>query len=356
MQAIKPFPFSKSVFILNINFILIPNHSHSKMETLSADILIEILTKLPPKSLFRLSSVSKQWQSLISDKYLKNKLPLMLSGVYHLSHSAKASSTVDKPRFACFSENGFEDMSLGFFPFNHISSIIDCCHGLLLCYSSVNDLYYVCNPILKTWFQLPKVEKRSKLTILAFDPCHSMQYKAVCFTAWRAQGAEVEVYSSETGIWTSCLLHFGVDTDKMSATIRYFDGVLYVLALPRSVVGVNLETMSCHRIELPEKVRLDGCIGKSCGQLHYCSKNGKQINIWVMMDSNWRLKHSISVQSEMVKFSAFHPELEIVYLWMPGKIISYDLVNKRFDDVCEFGSEMKDAYLIQMWLYPFFTC
>ncbi|KAM0946442.1 putative quinoprotein alcohol dehydrogenase-like superfamily [Dioscorea sansibarensis] len=326
------------------------------METLSDDILIEILTKLPFKSLFRLSSVSKQWQSLISDKYLKNKLPLMLSGVYHLSDSAKASS-VDKPRFACFSDNGFEDMSLSFFPFNHVSSIIDCCHGLLLCYSSLNDSYYVCNPILKKWFQLPKLEKRSKLSILAFDPCHSIQYKAVCFTAWRAQGAEVEVYSSETGIWTSCLLNFGVDTDKMSATIRYFDGVLYVLALPRFVIGVNLETMSCRRIELPEKVTFDGCIGKSCGQLHYCSKNGKQINIWVMMDSSsWSLKHSFSVHSEKVRFLAFHPELGIVYLWTPGKIISYNLVDKRFDDVCEFVSEMKEAFLIQMWLYPFFTC
>ncbi|KAJ0972153.1 hypothetical protein J5N97_020112 [Dioscorea zingiberensis] len=328
--------------------------------SLTDDILIEILTKLPLKSLFRLTSVSKQWQRLISDRYLSNKLPLMLSGVYHFPHNAKTG--VEKPRFAWLSENGFEDMSLSFFPFNLSSTIIDCCHGLLLFYSSLHGRFYVCNPILKKWFQLPKLGKSNHLSILAFDPRHAARYRVVCFTGWLAQGAEIEIYSSETGEWAAGLLHWGVDTDRMSATMRYFDGVLYVLALPQFVVGINLEGMSCQQIELPEMVKHDGCVGKSGGLLHYSSNNGKQINIWTLNSSKWSLKHSISFQFtveeplEMVNFLGFHPELDIVYLWVPGKIVSYNLMNKRFDVVCEFGLELKDAYLIQMWLHPFFSC
>ncbi|XP_038978241.1 F-box protein At5g07610-like [Phoenix dactylifera] len=339
--------------------------------SLSDDLLTQILTRLPLKSLFRFNCVSKAWYGLISDNYLRSKLPLITSGVYYSYNS----NLTREPRYAHTSENGLEDCNLDFFPFHHNSSIIDSCNGLLLYYSCFPSKFYVVNPTAKRWVALPEPIRSSQLSILTFDPCHSPNYKVICFTSWLEQGSEIEVFSSETGRWVEHELHWGLSTDTMSATMQYFDGILYIIAYPKHIVAINLAEMDCHLIELPEPMKREGSVGKSRGSLHYTHNDGEQIRIWKLKDFNlhkWVLKHRIDVRatvernykrihsndslaalSDQFNFLAFHPEKEVVYLSLPGKLVSYDLSKKRIEEVCEFGKERERAHLIQIWLFPF---
>lgn len=338
---------------------------------LSDDLLTEILTRIPLKPLFRFNCVSKAWYGLISDNYLRSKLPLITSAVYY----GYNSNLTGEPRYALTSENGLQDCNLDFFPFHHNSSIIDSCNGLLLYYSSFPSTFYVVNPSTKRWLALPEPMKRSQLSILTFDPCHSPNYKVICFTRWLEQGSEIEVFSSETGRWVEHELQWGINTDTISATMQYFDGILYILAYPKHIVAISLAEMDCHQIELPEPMKREASVGKSRGCLHYTLNDGEQLRIWKLEDSNvhkWVLKHCIDVRatvkrnckrvhssaslatlSDQFNFLAFHPEEEVVYLSVPGKIVSYDLSKKKIEEVCEFGKERERTHLIQIWLFPF---
>ncbi|XP_072965329.1 putative F-box protein At1g47790 [Typha angustifolia] len=323
------------------------------------DLLEEILVRLPLKSLFRFKCVSKSWHGMISDDHFRRRLPLVTSAVFYRGSSDQDGA----PRYAFVSDDHhLEECNLDFFPYHDKSTIIDSCNGLLLSYSSPSTAFYVVNPSVKRWVALPKPLKKTHLSVLAFDPCDSPDYKVVCFTAWRAHGAEIEVFSSETAKWTEHELQWGIDTDAMSATMHYFHGVLYVLAYPNHIVGINLHKMHCRKIELPEPTRRDGRIGHSGGRLHYSHNDGEEVKVWMVTDldeSNWVLKDSIRVQEvverrSQINLLAFHPEREVLYFWMPGRLVSYDLKKKRIEESWEFATEIKDkAHLIQIWLFPF---
>lgn len=322
--------------------------------SLTDDMLVEIFNKHPLKTVSRFRCVSKPWHQLINNECIRTRHPLIISGVFYYSGA--------DPRYGSISNGRFSTSDLSFFPFHHNSQLIDCCNGLLLFFSWTHDSFYVCNPATQRWVALPKPHKRTLLSILVFDPCRSPHYKVICFTGWRAQGAELEVLSSNTMKWAEREVHWGVDTDAMSATMRYFDGSLHILAYPQQMVSIDLDDMTCNRIELPEPANHDRCMGKSGGHLYFTNKDGEKLRIWMLDKGSkpckWVLKYIISVPETRrdlrrgFNFLAFHPEMEIVYVWVPGKVVSYDLESKRFEVVCELREEMESAYFLQLWLFP----
>nr|XP_009393491.2 PREDICTED: F-box protein At5g07610-like [Musa acuminata subsp. malaccensis] len=333
-----------------------------KPPTMSDDVFMEILARLPLKSLFRFKCVSRAWRRLISDDYFLRRLPLLTSAVfYHCNADAKEA------RFACTAGGGdLQECGLEFFPFHRDSDIVDCCSGLLLSYSRLRATFYVVSPITKRWVALPQTLKSTHLAVLAFDPCHSSEYRVISFTGWIAQGSELEVFSSATGDWAQHSLHWGVDSDTMTATLRYFAGILYVVAFPNYIVAIDLDGMRCRRIELPEPIKPEGSIDKSGGFLHYTCSDGGRLKVWMLEDADggeWVLKHSIEVATilrqvpvktrQQLQLLALHPEREVVYLRAPGRLVSYDLEKKEAEVVCEFRKEKEGVYLVQIWLFPF---
>ncbi|XP_078182197.1 F-box protein At5g07610-like [Carex rostrata] len=327
--------------------------------SMNEDLLIEILARLPLKSLSRFKCVSKTWCRLISDKYLQQKLPLISTGVFFRSESDQFK----EPRYASTADDGvIKESRLDFFPSHGKSTIVDACNGLLLYYQTAPVTFYVVNTITRRWVSLPKPCRMTQLSILAFDPYSSPHYKVICFTGWRARGAELEIYSSETGRWDQRDIEFGIETDAISATMHYFNNILYILANPNLIVAINLTKLSCNLIKLPEKMNQDGRVGHSQGHLHYAHIDGKKLQIWklkaVSNRSDWVLKHETSVRDFIgtrgIKPSilAFHPEKELVYLWIPSKMISYNFREKKLEGMWKFDKEKGKAYLIQIWLFP----
>ncbi|KAJ4799252.1 F-box family protein [Rhynchospora pubera] len=326
--------------------------------SMNEDLLIEILARLPLKSLSRFKCVSKSWHRLISDKYLQQKLPLISTGVFFRSESDQFK----EPRYAYTAADGvIEDSQLDFFPFHEKSTIVDGCNGLLLYYRPAPVTFYVVNTTTKKWVSLPRPQKITQLSILAFDPYSSPEFKVLCFTAWRARGAELEIYSSKTGSWDQHEIQFGIETDAISATMHYFNNVLYILAYPNRVVAVNLTKITCNLIKLPEPMNRDGRVGHSQGHLHYAYIDENKLKIWMLKDakrSEWALKHETSVRqfigTREIKpnILAFHPEKELVYIWVPWKMVSYNLRERRLEGMWKFDKERGKAYLIQIWLFP----
>ncbi|TVU20505.1 hypothetical protein EJB05_36716, partial [Eragrostis curvula] len=96
--------------------------------SLPDDIIAEILSRVPYKSLCRFKCVSRPWLALCSDPSVRRKCPQTRSGFFFDSTGFL--------QFVNVSGRGppMVDPSLSFLPAGSRDLIIsDCCNGLLLC-------------------------------------------------------------------------------------------------------------------------------------------------------------------------------------------------------------------------------
>lgn len=123
------------------------------------EVILQILSRLPMKSLFRTKCVCKLWYKLVSDKYfiqLYNEMsvrnPMVLIEVTESSHFRSSLICVDNFR-------GVSEFSLDFI--KDRVKVRASCNGLLCC-SSIPDkgVYYVCNPMTKEYKLLPRSRER----------------------------------------------------------------------------------------------------------------------------------------------------------------------------------------------------
>ncbi|KAL8205057.1 hypothetical protein R6Q57_010680 [Mikania cordata] len=118
------------------------------------DIILEILARLPIKSLFRTKCVCKLWYKLASHKsFIHAYNQLSVKNVMVLVESSTSSLIlIDNKR-------GVSEVSLDFI--KDRVKIRASCNGLLCC-SSVPDkgVYYVCNPMTREFKLLPRSRER----------------------------------------------------------------------------------------------------------------------------------------------------------------------------------------------------
>lgn len=122
------------------------------------EVVIQILSRLPIKSLFRARTVCKLWHRLLSEDYfvrLYNEASVRSSMVV-----VEVSESLDSvPTFICVdSSRGVSEFSLGFL--NDRVKVRASCNGLLCC-SSIPDkgVHYVCNPVTREYRLLPRRER-----------------------------------------------------------------------------------------------------------------------------------------------------------------------------------------------------
>ncbi|KAF0901086.1 hypothetical protein E2562_037652 [Oryza meyeriana var. granulata] len=330
------------------------------------DLLVEILSRLPFKSLARFKCVSRSWRALISGGYLRRRLPLLAAGLFvHVPHDGDG-----EPRYAtaCSGAGGFEFCDMGFFPLVATAKIVDACEGLLLYRSlaAAASLYVAC-PATRRWAALPVPRREAQLPMLAFDPASSPHYHVVCFVAWQERGATVDVFSSESGAWAERDAVFGVEASSLSPTTHYRGGVLHVLAYPDRVVLMDLATtttMAPCRLapRLPDDVDAGARLGHSRGRLHYAKCDGERVRVWALGDDaspgswQWSLTHTVrfndmTINGE-VKFLAFHPDMaDVVYLSSSaGKMARCDLRKEEIVSSWKLGAE---HHVVRFWLLAF---
>ncbi|KAG2551054.1 F-box protein At5g07610-like [Panicum virgatum] len=149
---------------------------------LTDDLIVEILSRLPVKSICRFKCVSKHWGGLISHPEHRKRLPQTLAGFFY--HTTSDERFPESARhFTNVTGRGTPLIrpSLSFLPGYADIEILDSCSGLLLCRSLTAAgavRYVVCNPATKEWAALPESRQAGKIcdARLGFDPAISPHF------------------------------------------------------------------------------------------------------------------------------------------------------------------------------------
>ncbi|KAM0905682.1 hypothetical protein ACQ4PT_017265 [Festuca glaucescens] len=255
-----------------------------------SDLLPEILSRVPYRSLCRFKCVSRAWLALCSDPAVRKRSPQTLSGFfcYSLRHGRSRLDFLNLSGWG----RPLVDPSLRFVRGYKEVTPLHCCDGILICYCWKVDMeeaeYVVCNPATEEiWAVLtaPRNELMKHLnnTRLCFDPAIPRRFTVFVFMHNFTGIIRVEVYSSETGQWTSMQSEWSPETVVLGEDSRcvFFNGAMHLATChPRSaymldqegklirwIVAVDTEGKTCKRIQMPHDIDSSGFIGQSQGRL-----------------------------------------------------------------------------------------
>uniref|UniRef100_A0ACD5X6T0 Uncharacterized protein n=1 Tax=Avena sativa TaxID=4498 RepID=A0ACD5X6T0_AVESA len=368
------------------------------------DLILEILSRLPARSVHRFKCVSRHWRDLIADPVNRKKLPQTLAGFLYNGYKSGAAWS---RHFASVSGRGFPvDPSLPFIPnkYKHIV-LEDTCNGLLLCAcyktpATIKDeyRYVVCNPATGRWIELPPppqplANRFHSTTRLAFDPAVSSHFHVLQF--WQTSlvmeiyARGVDIFSSQTGAW---IHRDGGLLEKItlfrSTRSVFFAGMLHLVGRLNPVntdkesalvvlVLVDMEGKAWKTIRLPLGSSFE-TVGLSQGCLYYAgstntyfyNNNSKKnrvlsttkITLWCLENydsGEWVLKHSASIDEPLDRtwvdctVFAIHPDCDTVFL-VPtrGEMLACDMQHQKFVHILNLE---KDNVLIYLPYIPLFS-
>ncbi|KAF7098173.1 hypothetical protein CFC21_099935 [Triticum aestivum] len=284
-----------------------PSGSETAAERLTDDLLVEILSRVPAKSLCRFKCVSKHWLGLTNDRNYRRKLPQTLTGFYQgnqLVDSGVPFTNVSGSRHLTHP---------AFLPNRRQVKIMDCCNGLLLCSSYVagdhGDVfrYIVCNPATEEWAEFPYCGYSGLVANarLCFDPAVSPHFHVFLLPVVDICITGVHVYSSETGSWVHKEKRWSgtIDVANDRSTV-YLNGYLHFCAIVDGSDGrlaaVDKEGGARTNFRVPDGLDV-GFIQLSQGCLHYAGfdtddDNVVRLLVYVLKDYDrreWILKHSV---------------------------------------------------------------
>ncbi|KAJ4963329.1 hypothetical protein NE237_023268 [Protea cynaroides] len=304
------------------------------------DLITEILLWLPVKSILKFKYVSKHWLSLISNPqfihnhYIRNR-PSVCGLLLH------KTSNPYNPEFE-------------FVP------LVDNATGApFISLTFVNDA--------AEYKILPRPNGGNVISIsLAFDPLKSPHYKAVSFL--RCDGYvekyQIEIYSSETGLWRSSGDPFTISTGLIHDNIVYWNGAIHWVSWWGTSLYYNVDHECLGMMPMPPLP--DGCrersfryFGESHGHLHLIQiydPDTTNFNIFEMENdySRWFVKYHVNLDAATIAYpemiqkyvdvsawnrfafsilSVVHGKEEedsFLVLHIPNKVISYHLKDGSF--------------------------
>ncbi|XP_077216357.1 F-box protein At5g07610-like isoform X2 [Tasmannia lanceolata] len=340
-----------------MNKTTLSRNSSCRIVDLSDDVLIEIISRLPNKSILRFQCVSKGFCALIFQVFLSpgRKTPLPMSGLFYERGSlARVPGT-------CFPTI---DPTLSFLPSHSTCRVIHSCNGLLLCRDDFQTQLYVCSPITKQFVSLPHLPKfhSTHAIALSFDPSQSRHYRV--FHLFRPSPMEdrfeLMIFYSEMGNWRKTKFMELVPIYGLLGRPVFLNGGLYILNNYNQVLCFDFKGEHFRVIKLPEigAKWYFGCLGVSQGCLNYAENTDSELRIWVLKDcstDNWVLKHDVCIKSlqeqqpeslrllvaqqsscynilsaRIFEPLALHPDLDVVFLQgVQNQILSYHLNSRR---------------------------
>nr|CAB3462683.1 unnamed protein product [Digitaria exilis] len=201
------------------------------------DAIVDILARLPAKSLCRSKCVSKPWRDLIAGRLRCTSLPQTLAGFFYVNddgdevygckcdgdeHSGCTGSDRVVGRFVNPSGRSVPFVSFAFLgkqPKIQQFGMISSCNGLVLfghrqfgdsngwpCPAPAGNLFHFTNPESESDSDSDtEDEGNCKFTYMMFDPAASPHFQLVEFWTPTYEASvveEVHTYSSETGVWS----------------------------------------------------------------------------------------------------------------------------------------------------------
>ncbi|WOG85776.1 hypothetical protein DCAR_0104969 [Daucus carota subsp. sativus] len=289
---------------------------HESLDPLLVELpdsmLMEILQKLPLKSIFCFKSVSKHWFSLISNPKFAKSYTLQIFTKNNYSPPCAIFSSLDQMGFQErvlmrdqeLAHTNFSLQFLGPIIGQASTKLLDSSNGLLLlCSMSDSQIldYYVCNPLTMKWVCLPqplRQPKWVKAAILVEKVSGNFLVVRVAELLFRSKVFNFEIFSSKLGEWRDL-------TMNCSRRIRFFvkarhtvcyNGMILWLVDNHTILAFDPEgnTNDCHFIDLPpdtESMHL-GVLGVSCGLLCYMEVSNNKyeefreqsLGVWTLKD------------------------------------------------------------------------
>ncbi|XP_059639818.1 F-box protein At1g49990-like [Cornus florida] len=351
-------------------------------------LLLEILVRLPVKSIFRFKCVCKHWLSIISDpsfarSYVINRSSqcfrilyryIYVSGFQEILCRLRPDVYMSQKSSLLFLSSFEEQQQLDQY------KVLAMSNGLFL-YCLLGPLiYYVCDPVTGQWVSLPRPGKN-----IHFRPAYTGEglvsrvndenvvtsYKVVR-VEWIPEESNVlnlEAFSSDTGEWREVKLFVahGVRLLKRGVGPILFNGILHWFTYEHGMVAFDpyKNAREGHLINLPEGrdtasvYKYDG-IFRMCdecqGHLRYFEtapdiENHFCFSMWELKDydkGEWYLEHQATLRDiwsddpnlngNLLRVTfvplAFHPfKLDVVYLRCVELccIVSYSMRTKKMD-------------------------
>ncbi|XP_050238891.1 F-box protein At5g07610-like isoform X1 [Mercurialis annua] len=183
-------------------------------DTLTEDLVVEILCRVPVKSLMQFKRVSKGWYNLISNVCAPKISCIASSAPLGFLFSILRKTSVFDTAYFSYPEGhycdddspGFVKSCLDLIPSKRYKRL-DLCNGLLL-YFSEDGRYYVCNPTTKQRIAVPYVHWKDNYDYasLVFENFMSPHYKIIRFLDMKVSCSassfiKLDVFSSATGNW-----------------------------------------------------------------------------------------------------------------------------------------------------------
>ncbi|XP_022984979.1 F-box protein At4g22390-like [Cucurbita maxima] len=292
---------------------------HKVFVNCPTEILIEILSYLPVKSLLRFRSVCKEWNKLVQkplfvNAHLKNRISNSLLII-------NCSNTDQKSCFSLVNAETFNETLRSELPMKantgYKLSVIGS-HNGLVCISSASlldvDPIHIWNPSVRKSRLLPSglIPKRDHcwpLNYLAFGFNQAVNdhivLRIVRIEQWRCC-YQVEIYSLKSDCWRRVPsvppIPTALDCRLLPKSIC-FSGHVYWLVkhknggIPNSVLCFDMATEEFHRLMLPDcLVYTDtpspllclGVIKESLSVFHCRPDGGKQLcDIWALKMGSW---------------------------------------------------------------------
>ncbi|KAJ3674283.1 hypothetical protein LUZ60_004899 [Juncus effusus] len=284
---------------------------------ITSDLLVEILSRVPPKSSYRFKCVSKSWLSLSSDPYYRKKLPQPPSAlIYETFDTNTNAREINYTKISQCAPS--INAPLGFLPPYDRLEILDQCNGLFLCSCSNHSPYihhmFVCNPATRRWTTIPESSDETGRLVLAFDPHVSLHFHLLNFHE-SENGSEkvvignLEVFSSETGMWSQSPIEWVRDIELIRPIGSIFLNGLVHNLVKSNVMAIDPMAKSMELIPFPDsaKTETDNRIGKSQGSLLYSAKFGEEEIVVQALDGKkeWILKYHVNIVNMFVSDEMF---------------------------------------------------
>ncbi|XBI77062.1 hypothetical protein VPH35_070233 [Triticum aestivum] len=340
------------------------------------DLILEILSRLPARSVHRFKCVSVSWRDLIADPSNRKMLPQTLAGfLYFTSHdsgdrhhfaSVSGGAAPFDPFLPCLQPNKYKYMAQ-----------VDACNGLLLYQDDFR--FVVCNPVTGRWVELPPSpqapENRFSCTAgLAFDPAVSSHFYVLHFEQILVGSyiTGVNIYSSRTGAWTRRVSGM---VEKVS--LCFFSKYVFVCGLMYTVgslnhkheyvlLGLDMEGKVWKTIRVPNGPRI-GAIGLSQGCLHYSLDSvvpihdnneslDSKITLWCLKDHDSKelvLKHTantnklVSMTGKNYTVVEIHPHCDTIFLVSCGgdTLVAYDMRHQKVGCILNLEKDCIQKFL-----------
>ncbi|KAK6117856.1 hypothetical protein DH2020_048398 [Rehmannia glutinosa] len=361
----------------------LPEKSSAEIVASIDDLLTEIFVRLPLNSLIHFKSVSKHWDSLISNLgiyHFRNPKPNPAIGLIF-----QCLNATDHPHVLFFNKSIRKlNFTKDFCPRG--ITILNSCYGLLVCHSNKRrGIYYIFNPTTNKYSTIPQLDGGHWIQdsvcgmILAFDPSKSPHYKVVCVLGLGDVMGQYkfEVYSSKTSSWRKYGEPFTAEVNFQNGV--YWNGSIHWISFSKTGKSFYLNPDDDARMPkvMPTPPRQDMIstdkyyFGESCDHLHFIGriKTWKEIiNVYEMMRdySEWFVKYTVDLSFNSYYIGHSFPICTLVrgkkdddtflILRTMRKILQYNLACGTFEIIDELDDVERHVKFRAEFSFQYIEC